>query len=34
MQERVKELPTTILCLSAQDISFGEVLMSSEDKKA
>jgi amino acid transporter len=34
MQERVKELPTTILCLAAQDVSFGEVLMSSEDKNA
>jgi len=34
MQERIRELPTTVLCLAAQDVSFGEVLMSAEDKEA
>ena len=34
MKDRIKNLPTTVLCLAAQDVSFGEVLMSSEDKKA
>ncbi len=33
MQERVKELPTTIMALAAQDVSFGEVLIQSKKEK-
>lgn len=33
MQRRVKGLPTTILCLAAQEVSFGEVLIKQEEKK-
>ncbi len=34
MKDRIKNLPTTVLCLAAQDVSFGQVLMSSEDQKS
>lgn len=32
MQERVKKLPTTILALAAQDVSFGEVLIKKNEQ--
>ncbi len=32
MQTRIKDLPTTVLALAAQDVSFGEVLVKHEDK--
>lgn len=33
MQSRVKDLPTTIMALAAQDVSFGEVLIQSKKEK-
>ena len=32
IQTRIKDLPTTVLALAAQDVSFGEVLVKHEDK--
>lgn len=32
MQQRIQQLPTTVLALAAQDVSFGDVLVSHEDK--
>jgi hypothetical protein len=32
MQKRIEALPTTILSLAGQDVSFGDVLVSDEDK--
>ena len=32
MQERIKDLPTTVVALAAQEVSFGKVLVKNSDE--